>query len=148
MTTKRSLDVSPAPPCEFCQIIRGGAPARTVLETRDVVAFFPLDPAAVGHVLVVPRIHVETIWQLDTDTAHVLADAVIRVAHAMRTALKPDGLNIIQSNGAAATQTIDHLHTHVVPRWAGDRIGDFWPLDQPWSRSDLDRARDAIADQL
>jgi len=114
----------------------------------DVVAFFPLEPAVIGHVLIVPTKHVATVWDLDRNTAHQLADASLRVSHALRRALHPEGLNLIQSNGQAATQTVDHLHVHVLPRWASDPIDDFWPDTSPWSDLDLDKARAAIAEQM
>lgn len=134
--------------CPFCQIIQGSARARIVLETADCLAFFPLNPAIVGHVLVVPRRHIVDIWSLDVTAAIALTKATLRVAHAIRAALNPDGLNIIQSNGAAATQTVDHVHVHAVPRWNNDRIKDFWPPDSPWSTPELDQVQSAIAEQM
>jgi len=144
----RGLPRSSAKACAFCRIVRGDAPARVVLDTEGVIAFFPLKPAVIGHVLVVPKAHIETVWELDSDTAHQLADASLLVSHALRRALRPEGLNLIQSNGEAATQTIDHLHVHVLPRWTADPIDDFWPDVSPWSEKELDRARDVIAERM
>ncbi|MGL5829632.1 MAG: HIT family protein [Angustibacter sp.] len=135
-------------PCSFCQIIQRKAPARRVLNTTGVVAFFPLRPAALGHILVVPKRHVERVWDLDAETTHLLAGASVRIARAVHTALSPDGLNLIQSNGDAATQTVEHLHVHVVPRWYGDLVGDFWPDESPWTDKQLDGARSEISAQL
>lgn len=87
---------------------------------EHVVAFFPLEPATLGHTLVVPRQHVPDIWSLDEDTAAQLARVTVRLSNVMRRALQPEGLNVIQSNGEVATQTVFHLHVHVVPRWEGD----------------------------
>lgn len=99
------------------------------MRADQVIAFFPLQPATLGHTLVVPTSHIPDIWALDDDTAATLAHATMRVARAAGEALSPDGLNIIQSNGSAATQTVGHLHVHVVPRWAGDAMGPIWPID-------------------
>jgi diadenosine tetraphosphate (Ap4A) HIT family hydrolase len=77
--------------------------------------------------LVIPREHIEDVWSLDGVTAQVLADAVLVIARAVRQAFEPEGLNIIQSNGEAATQTVPHIHVHVVPRWHGDDMGPIWP---------------------
>src|SRR5205814_2375536 len=81
--------------CEFCRIIRGEADARIVCTTPETLAFFPVQPAALGHPLVVPRDHVEDIWSLQPMQVAPLALAVVRVAHAIRDALHPDGLNVI-----------------------------------------------------
>jgi histidine triad (HIT) family protein len=121
------------PDCEFCSIIEQEEPAREVLRTDNVVAFFPLEPATLGHTLVIPRRHVPDIWSADDQMATDLAVATLRVARAVRSALPMDGLNIIQSNGEAATQTVLHLHVHVVPRRNGDQMGRIWPEDTDWS---------------
>lgn len=117
--------------CPFCAIIMGEGPARVVHRDDHAVAFFPLRPAALGHTLVVPRRHIPDIWELPEQTAAHLTHTVLRVAAALRTAIAPDGLNIIQSNGAAATQTVPHLHAHLVPRWAADAMGPIWPAKPP-----------------
>lgn len=126
--------------CSFCAIIAGSEPARRVLDRPDVIAFFPIEPATIGHTLVVPRKHIEDVWSLDAGTAHVLADAVLVVARAVRRAFEPEGLNIIQSNGDAATQTVPHIHVHVVPRWKGDDMGPIWPTRRRHDEALLTRA--------
>lgn len=124
--------------CEFCEIVAKEEPARIVMRSKKVVAFFPLEPATVGHTLVIPTDHIPDIWALDDDmTAKILTEATLRVARAVRAALSPDGLNIIQSNGPAATQTVQHLHVHVVPRWAGDGMGRIWPPESTSSKRTL-----------
>ena len=95
---------------------------REVYRDEFVVAFFPTDPAVLGHTMIVPRQHVPDIWSVDEDAAGHLARATVRLAAAVREAVKPEGLNVIQSNGAAATQSVFHLHVHLVPRWEGDAI--------------------------
>jgi histidine triad (HIT) family protein len=132
--------------CEFCKIIRGDAPARVVCETEDSIAFFPLKPAARGHTLVVPRRHVEDIWSVDPGLASRIIETVLKASHALRIALKPDGLNVINSAGEAASQTVCHLHIHLVPRWYNDHIGNIWPPQKPWQEELLnDIAEDVRA---
>lgn len=132
--------------CPFCAIIMGEGWAREVYRDDHAVAFFPLRPAALGHTLVVPRRHIPDIWELPEADAACLSRTVLRVATALRTAVTPDGLNIIQSSGAAATQTVPHLHVHLVPRWAADAMGPIWPAKPP-SRPPqvLDNLRDKLA---
>jgi histidine triad (HIT) family protein len=115
------------PECDFCSIIRGETEARVVGETEGVIAFLPLTPATLGHTLVVPKQHIPDIWSLDAALIEPLARVTLRTAFAIRDALHPEGLNIINSNGSAASQTVPHLHIHVVPRWEGDEIGEIWP---------------------
>ncbi len=107
---------------------------------EHVVAFFPTEPAVLGHTMVVPRRHVADIWELDEETASHLARSTVRLAGAIREAVHPEGLNIIQSNGEAATQTVFHLHVHLVPRWDGDAMGPIWPKETDYSEVDKDAA--------
>jgi histidine triad (HIT) family protein len=132
--------------CDFCEIIAKEEPARIVWRSAEVIAFFPLEPATTGHTLIVPTDHIPDIFGLDEAVATKLTIATLRVAKAVRTAVSPDGLNIIQSNGAAATQTVDHVHVHVVPRWEGDAMGQIWPAEAvDAERSDSDVAREGEA---
>ena len=127
--------------CEFCQIVRGERPARVVADGPDALAFFPLQPVCRGHTIVIPKTHVRDLWAGGSVLSAELMQVVIRVGHAIRTALRSDGLNLISSAGAAASQTVFHLHLHVVPRWAGDQMGSIWPPSPPLA----DEAKDETA---
>lgn len=134
-----------APDCPFCSIVQQDDPdVREVYRDGTVVVFFPDEPATLGHTLIVPLRHVPDIWSVDHDLAAHLGRATVDVAAAVKRAMKPDGLNIIQSNGDAATQTVMHLHVHVVPRWEGDQIGRIWPPESGYSEFQKDKAWDAI----
>jgi histidine triad (HIT) family protein len=117
--------------CPFCAAAAGGAVTPVVYEGTDVFALVPLRPAALGHTLVIPRRHVPDIFELDATEAVPLTEAVLRIAHAIRRSLRPDGLNVIISAGAAASQTVPHLHVHLVPRWESDAFGHLWPRPSP-----------------
>lgn len=121
------------PSCPFCEIVEGRTPAERVYETPEVLAFLPLAPATEGHTLVIPKRHITDLWHADTDSLMPVMTASLLVAQALRRAFSPDGLNLINSTGHAATQTIFHLHVHLVPRWKEDRMADFWPESSPWS---------------
>jgi histidine triad (HIT) family protein len=112
--------------CAFCRIVRREQSARVVYEDEHVLAFFPLRPATLGHTLVIPKPHCADIWTIGHEAAHRVLDASLHISQGLRTALRPDGLNMINSAGAAATQTVFHFHMHLVPRWNDDRIDDFW----------------------
>jgi histidine triad (HIT) family protein len=104
-------------PCVFCEIVTGDAPATIVREWDDALAFVPLGPVVAGHVLVIPKRHV----------ADVTEDPAVSAA-AMRAAseLAVPPCNVITSAGPEATQTVRHLHLHVVPRRAGDGLALPW----------------------
>ncbi|HMJ03249.1 MAG TPA: HIT domain-containing protein [Conexibacter sp.] len=131
--------------CPFCEIVERDDPdAREVYRDEQVVAFFPTEPATLGHTLVVPRHHIPDIWSLDASTAAHLARVIVRLARVMQRALQPEGLNVIQSNGAVATQTVAHLHVHVVPRWADDELGRIWPPETAYTERQKDAAWEAL----
>ncbi|MGX7678671.1 HIT family protein [Jatrophihabitans sp. DSM 45814] len=131
--------------CPFCAIVSGREPARIVYTDNDAVAFLPLNPAARGHCLVVPRVHIADFFALDGPAAGRLSTAVLEVAKAVELALNPEGMNLIASAGAAAQQTIFHLHVHVLPRMTSDRIGDIWPSAEAASAKDADDIQALIA---
>ncbi|MFD8223035.1 HIT family protein [Streptomyces massasporeus] len=130
--------------CPFCEIVAGRSPARVVHESPHTVAFLPLRPAVTGHTLVVPKRHVRDFWHLTTDTAHPLMDAMLLVARGIRTALSPEGLNVINSAGEAASQTVFHLHMHLVPRWSNDRMGHLWPAPSESAEEQLDTLEETL----
>lgn len=120
--------------CAFCRIARGEELATVVCATDECVAFFPETPATPGHTLVIPRQHIQNFLLLESQLACHLVSMVIRVGRAIERALNPEGMNLITSAGAAATQTVPHVHFHVVPRWFHDEIGDIWPPKKAMNR--------------
>jgi histidine triad (HIT) family protein len=135
--------------CPFCEIVvREDPDVREVYRNEHVVAFFPTEPATLGHTLVIPREHVRDIWELDQPTAGEISKVVLRLAGAIREAIAPDGLNVIQSSGEAATQSVPHLHIHVVPRWFGDPIGQIWPPETNYTEGQKDEALWLVRDAL
>lgn len=114
MSRPRLLDMFE---CDFCAIAKGQAPAELVAAWPDVIAFAPLDPVIDGHLLVVPRRHVRD-----------LADDPAITGQVMRAAaqLARPPCNLITSAGVEATQSVMHLHVHVVPRTAGDGLALPW----------------------
>jgi histidine triad (HIT) family protein len=105
--------------CPFCRIVAGDAPAKVVVEWDDALAIVPRSPVTVGHVLVIPRYHVQDAAAMPDVTA-----SAMRRAAELASAAAP--CNLITSVGAAATQTVYHLHIHVVPRHAGDGLALPW----------------------
>jgi histidine triad (HIT) family protein len=108
--------------CIFCAIVESRAPADVVFEDEETLAFMDINPANPGHTLVIPKRHVCDIYELDEEMAAEVMKATVRVARAIKKALQPDGMNLVQSNERAASQEIFHLHMHVIPRWYGDGL--------------------------
>jgi len=108
--------------CAFCKIALGEGEASVVYESRSTVAFLDLHPASVGHTLVIPRAHWETIYEVPDEVLADLFVVVKRVAVAVRRVVGADGVNVLQCNGSAAFQSVRHLHVHVIPRFRDDAI--------------------------
>ena len=112
--------------CKFCQIIAGEIPAHFVLDTDDVVAFLDHRPLFPGHILVLPRDHVVTLADLEAERVGPFFRAVQRVEAAVRTAMEAQGSFVAENN--VVSQSVPHLHVHVVPRRRKDGLrGFFWP---------------------
>ena len=119
-------------PCVFCAIVAGTAPASIVLADERTVAFMDLRQAHPGHVLVVPKVHVNDVRELDAETGGALMAAVGRIARAVGVAFPNEGMSVWHSIGPAAFQEVPHLHFHVHPRRIGDsilRVYDSQPPD-------------------
>ncbi len=108
----------------FAKILRGEMPAARVFEDEHVFAFMDVFPQSRGHTLVIPK-HTQARNLLEEEPERLanLMLGVQRVARAVRSALKPDGIVITQFNGAPAGQTVFHLHVHIIPRWDGVALG-------------------------
>ncbi len=112
--------------CLFCQIVAGERPAHHVLDTEDVVGFLDARPVFKGHVLLVPRQHFETLADLPADLLTPLFGAVQRVSAAVLDAYEAQGSFVALNN--VISQSVPHLHVHVVPRRRKDGLrGFFWP---------------------
>jgi histidine triad (HIT) family protein len=112
--------------CKFCQIIAGEIPAHFVLDTDEVVAFLDHRPLFPGHTLVLPRAHVETLAHLEESRVGPFFREVQRIEAAVRTAMEAQGSFVAENN--VVSQSVAHLHVHVVPRRRKDGLrGFFWP---------------------
>jgi histidine triad (HIT) family protein len=112
--------------CLFCSIVAGSVDVHTVLSTPTVLAFLDHRPVFKGHVLVLPRTHVVTLADLPEPDVGPYFLEVQRVAVAVESALAAGGTFVALNN--KVSQSVAHLHTHVVPRTKGDGLrGFFWP---------------------
>jgi histidine triad (HIT) family protein len=117
--------------CVFCRIVAREIPATVVHEDEHTLAFMDIGQVNPGHVLVALKKHAENIFALEDAQAAAVFRASAKVARAIRAAFEPQGLSVYQANGAAAGQTVFHLHIHLVPRYEGDGMALTWPVKNP-----------------
>jgi histidine triad (HIT) family protein len=108
--------------CIFCKIINGEIPAVKVLDEELVLAFMDINPASRGHMLVIPKRHAESIFDISEGDLAAVTAAARRCARAIKEALKAEGVTVLQLNGRASGQVVPHLHIHIIPRWEDDRL--------------------------
>jgi histidine triad (HIT) family protein len=133
--------------CVFCKIVEGDVPSMRVYEDERTLAIMDINPVNSGHCLVIIKAHAPTLWDADPADLQAAILAAQKVAVALKTAVKPDGLNMLQANGPAAFQSVPHYHLHLIPRWHNDGKGFDWSL-VPGDRAQIQaigqRLREAI----
>jgi histidine triad (HIT) family protein len=133
--------------CVFCAIAAGREPASFVHEDEDVLAVMSLDQPVPCKVLVLPRAHAETIFDLSDAQAGALFRVAVRVARAVRDSSACSGLNLVQSNGAVAGQDVPHFHMHLIPRAENDEVALSWPGSRA-GRGELDAMAARIRENM
>ena len=121
------------PNCIFCKIAAGELPATVVDEDERTIAFMDIAPATRGHALVIPREHAPDLGEVSDEDLDACAKAARRLGARARDRLGADGINVLNSWGPAAWQTVFHFHLHVIPRYDDD------PLRLPWRPAEGDR---------
>ena len=106
--------------CIFCKLANGDIPTNSLYEDDIVKVIFDAGPASDGHVLILPKNHYDDIYSMDEDTAAHIFKVATRIAKAYKQSLDYEGLNIVQNNGEAASQTVFHFHMHLIPRYKND----------------------------
>ena len=116
------------PDCIFCKIVAGEIPSFKLFEDEATLAFMDINPANEGHALVVPKEHAPDLYAVSDEALARTSVTAKRVAAALARTLNPDGLNLVQCNGAAAAQSVMHFHVHVLPRAKDDELAMNWGL--------------------
>ena len=113
--------------CIFCKIARGDIPCTSVFESEELIAFLDISPVNKGHTLLVPKAHMETLFDMKATGA--------------------EGLNVVQNNYSAAGQQVPHVHWHLIPRFAGDGY-TAWPQGAYQDMQEMAALADAIREKL
>jgi histidine triad (HIT) family protein len=127
------------PDCLFCKIVAGEIPSTRVDEDERTVAFMDINPATPGHLLVIPREHSADLLEVPEEDLDAVMRMARKLAGRVQERLGADGVNLLNSCGREAWQTVFHFHIHVIPRYAGD------PLRLPWVPGPGDRDEIAAA---
>ena len=106
--------------CIFCKIIAGEIPSFKIYEDDKVFAFADINPINNGHTLIIPKNHAENLWEIAPEDLTAIHEASLNIAKAMKKALQPEGIAVLQLNGRAVNQVVMHYHLHLIPRCAGD----------------------------
>jgi histidine triad (HIT) family protein len=112
--------------CIFCKIVAGELPANKIHEDERTIAFMDISPATRGHLLVIPKVHARDVLEVEAEDLEACARSAQALARRIKERLGADGVNILNSCGSAAWQTVFHFHVHVIPRYDDD------PLQLPW----------------
>ncbi len=117
--------------CLFCKIVAGEIPSIKVYEDERVLAFMDINPVNDGHLLIVPKRHADSLLDIDTEDLQMVVVVAQGLARILRRVIEPDGLNLLQNNGRAAGQLINHFHLHVIPRKKDDALSGLneWPVE-------------------
>jgi len=133
--------------CLFCRIVSGEVPATIVYEDDDAIAFLDHRPLFPGHSLLVPRVHVETLGDLPVELVAPFFEAAQLLARAVESALDAEGTFVAMNN--RVSQSVPHLHVHVVPRRRKDGLkGFFWPRTKYKSEEEMEAVRKKISAAL
>ncbi len=134
---------APDKPCIFCDLINGARQVSMCYEDSSAIAFMDIQPVNLGHVLVVPREHFESMSDIPPELAMHLFDVALRLSPVVRRLHGADDMNLVVNSGPAAGQNVFHYHVHLIPRKAGD--GFDIPLPFPGSEMPDRTLLDAMA---
>lgn len=112
--------------CIFCKIANGEIPSKTLYEDASFRVIFDINPASLGHAVILPKRHAANIYDLNEQDAAQIFVVAKKVASALKKVLPCEGMNLLQNNGECAGQTVFHLHMHIIPRYKDDMIKIKW----------------------
>jgi histidine triad (HIT) family protein len=133
--------------CVFCKIVAGQIPAAKVHENEYLLVFMDINPLAPGHTLLIPKKHYEVITDMPAEDMAALGRVIPDVAKAVAKATKAEGLNVFQTNGACAGQSVGHVHFHFIPRNPADGLGFRWNPKR-YAEGEMEKWRRAVASNL
>lgn len=129
--------------CIFCKLASGEYSSSTIYEDDLFRVILDISPAAKGHALLIPKRHMENIFELDGEESKLALAVIRKLSFAIKKTLSCDGINVLQNNGSAAGQSVFHLHFHIIPRYEEDQV------QVPWkSISYIEGEANQLADRI
>src|SRR5436305_9193063 len=107
---ERGSQVTTDPDCIFCKIVAGAVPCFKLYENGETLAFMDINPVHDGHALVISKVHYPTVFEIEPEAFAAVSRTAVKIAGAVNKAVAPDGLNLVQSNGPGAAQSVPHFH--------------------------------------
>ncbi|MBR1628898.1 MAG: HIT family protein [Lachnospiraceae bacterium] len=107
--------------CIFCKLANGEIPTNSIYEDEDFNVILDASPATRGHALILPKEHFDNLYEIDEAVVGKIMPLAKKIGTKMKEALGCVGLNVLQNNGEAAGQTVFHFHTHLIPRYEGEK---------------------------
>ncbi len=117
--------------CIFCKLANGEFPTNSIYEDENFNVILDNGPATKGHCLILPKEHYANLFELPEDTAAEAMKLAKKLAAKLKDKLSADGVNLVQNNGAAAGQTVEHFHLHIIPRYENDGQHILWNPTSP-----------------
>lgn len=133
--------------CIFCKLALGEYSSATIYEDDLFRVILDISPAAKGHALLLPKRHIENIFQLDGKESELALTVIRDVSSAMKKTLNCDGINVLQNNGTAAGQSVFHLHFHIIPRYEDDNVVIPWKSIS-YAEGEINQIAEAIKSAL
>lgn len=133
--------------CVFCKIVAGDIPCAKVLETDEALAFLDIGPLAKGHTLLIPKVHVTALADMNAASAGAVLRHLPALARAVKAATDCPGYNILQNNGRVAHQAVFHVHFHIIPRYEDGQFHFNWPAGE-YKEGELEALQEKILAEL
>ncbi len=135
--------------CIFCKIVKGEIPCVKVYEDDTVLAFADINPISKGHTLIIPKKHATNMWEASEDDLVAIMKTAKKLVHAIKDAISPDGVAVLQLNGKAVNQVVMHYHLHLIPRSSdeGSLTMTDWKLI-PGNMDEIKAVAAKIADKI
>lgn len=129
--------------CVFCKIISGDIPAAKIFEDEDSLAFLDINPINIGHTLVVPKKHFDTLYDLPAELIGSLFKNIQMLTVAVKKSVGCEGINIGMNNERAAGQLVPHTHIHIIPRYLNDGFAH-WKGKRPYEKGEAEKVAEKI----
>ena len=117
--------------CVFCKILNGEIPGSKIYENEYCIAILDISQTTKGHTLVIPKRHVENIFDLNSEESKAIMDACVYVANKLKEKLGVQNINLLNNSGTLAGQVVMHFHMHIIPRYENDEFKVIQPSHEP-----------------